>query len=114
MPKIRRTLYFQLAAFAAVIVVLVVLSRFFPLVDLIAEAQRRVVDLGAWTIVCYPLLFAACNVLLLPGGVLSVGGGFFFGLWWGFFIVMLGNAIGAAISFAISRGLGGPWLQRQR
>jgi uncharacterized membrane protein YdjX (TVP38/TMEM64 family) len=113
MPKIRRTLYFQLAAFAAVIVVLVVLSRFFPLVDLIAEAQRRVVDLGAWSIVCYPLLFAACNVLLLPGGVLSVGGGFFFGLWCGFFIVMLGNSIGAAISFAFSRWLGQRWLSRK-
>src|ERR1700736_2528969 len=114
MPKGRRELYFQLGAFAAAIALLLVLSRFFPLVDFIAQAQQRVIDLGAWSAVCYPLLFAACNVLLLPGGVLSVGGGFFFGLWWGFFIVLLGNSIGAAISFAISRRLGGRWLQRQR
>jgi hypothetical protein len=46
---------------------------------------------GAWGAVCYPLLFAACNILLLPGGILAVGGGFFFGLWWGFFIVLVGN-----------------------
>src|SRR5207249_6620672 len=31
-----------------------------------------------------------------------------------FFIVLLGNSIGAAISFAISRWLGGRWLERQR
>lgn len=113
MPKVRRALYFQLAAFAAAIALLLVLSRFFPLVDLIAEAQQRVVDLGAWSAVCYPLLFAACNVLLLPGGVLSVGGGFFFGLWWGFSIVLLGNSIGAAISFGLSRWLGQRWLSRK-
>ena len=51
--------------------------------------------------------------LLLPGGVLSVGGGFFFGLWWGFLIVLLGNVIGAAISFFISRLIGERWLHHR-
>jgi uncharacterized membrane protein YdjX (TVP38/TMEM64 family) len=51
--------------------------------------------------------------LLLPGGVLSVGGGFFFGLWWGFCIVLLGNSIGATISFGLSRWLGQRWLSRK-
>lgn len=69
--------------------------------------------LGVWSAVCYPLLYAACNVLLLPGGFLSVGGGFFFGLWWGFFIILAGNVGGAAISFFISRWIGRRWLQRK-
>src|SRR5881296_2704613 len=113
MPKVRRALYLQLVTFAAAIVLLLVLSRFFPLVDLIAEAQQRVVDLGAWSAVCYPLLFAACNVLLLPGGILSIGSGFFFGLWWGFLIALIGNVAGAAISFLIGRTIGRRWLQRR-
>ncbi len=113
MLKVRRTLYIQLAAFTAAIGLLLVLSRFFPIVDLIAATQKRVVDLGAWSVLCYPLLFAACNLLLLPGGIVSVGAGFFFGLWWGFFIVLLGNSIGAAISFAFSRWLGRRWLSRK-
>ena len=113
MLEARRAVYLQLATFAAAIVILLVLSRFFPLVDLIAKAQQRVVDLGTWSAVCYPLLFAACNILLLPGGILSVGGGFFFGLWWGFFIVLLGNTISAAISFAFSRWLGQRWLSQK-
>src|SRR6266550_1747563 len=113
MLEIRRSLYIQLAAFTAAIGLFLVLSRFFPIVDLIAAAQKRVVDLGPGSALCYPLLFAACNLLLLPGGIVSVGAGFFFGLWWGFFIVLLGNSIGAAVSFALSRWLGGRWLQRQ-
>jgi len=58
---------------------------------------------GAWAGICYPLLFAACNILLLPGGILAVGSGFFFGLWWGFLLVLAGNIISTAISFALSR-----------
>jgi uncharacterized membrane protein YdjX (TVP38/TMEM64 family) len=110
----QRAVYLQLATFIIVIASFLLLSHFFPIIDFVVALQRRVLGLGAWSAIFYPLLFAGCNVLLLPGGILCVGAGFFFGLWWGFFIVLLGNSIGAAISFAISRWLGGRWLQRQR
>jgi len=114
MVEARRAVYLQVATFIIVIASVLLLSHFFPIIDFVVALQRRVLSLGAWSAICYPLLFAGCNVLLLPGGILCVGGGFFFGLWWGFFIVLLGNSIAAAISFAISRGIGGRWLQRQR
>src|SRR6266536_5151964 len=88
MFKGRRALYLQLSAFVVAIGLLLLLSRFFPIVDLIAETQKRVLNLGPWSALLFPLLFAVCNILLLPGGILSVGGGFFFGLWWGFVIVL--------------------------
>src|SRR5437879_11221859 len=47
------------------------------------------------------------------GGVLAVGGGFFFGLWWGFLVVFAGNIIGAAISFALSRWVTGQWFRQK-
>ena len=114
MLEARRAVYLQVATLIIVIASFPVLAHFFPIVDFVVTLQRRVLGLGAWSAVCYPLLFAGCNVFLLPGGVLSIGGGFFFGLWWGFFFVLLGNSIGAAISFGVSRWLGGRWLQRQR
>jgi uncharacterized membrane protein YdjX (TVP38/TMEM64 family) len=111
MLESRRAIYFQLTGFAIVIIALALLSRFFPVIALVAELQRRVTGMGSSGAVVYPLLFAACNILLLPGGVLSVGAGFFFGLWWGFFIVLLGNSIGAAVSFALSHWLGERYLR---
>lgn len=114
MLEARRAVYLQVATFIVVITSFLLLSHFFPIIDFVVALQRRVLGLGAWSAICYPLLFAGCNVLLLPGGILCVGAGFFFGLWWGFFIVLLGNSIGAAISFAISRWLGGRWVQRRR
>ena len=113
MVKTRRAIYFQMGGLAAAIVLLLLLSRFFPIIDLVETVQQRVVSWGVGGAVCYPFLFAGCNVLLLPGGILCVGAGFFFGLWWGFFIVFTGNAIGAAISFALSRWLASRWF-RQR
>jgi uncharacterized membrane protein YdjX (TVP38/TMEM64 family) len=110
MSKAQRTVYLQLTGVLLVIALLLVASRFLPLVDVIARLQERVMHWGTWSALCYPLLFASCNLLLLPGGILSVGGGFFFGLWWGFILVMAGNCIAAAISFALSRSLRRRWL----
>ena len=78
MSQIRRAIYWQFAALLTVTVLIAVISRYFPIVDFIEALQTRVMGWGAWGAVCYPLLFAVCNIFLLPGGVLAVGGGFFF------------------------------------
>src|SRR3979411_452331 len=95
MLEARRAVYLQVATFVIVITSVLLLSHFFPLIDFVVALQRRVLGLGAWSAICYPLLFAGCNILLLPGGILCVGAGFFFGLWWGFLIVLLGDKLGA-------------------
>ena len=113
MLEIRRAIILQLGGLLIVGLLLFFLSRLFPLVDLLAEVQQHVMRWGAWSAISYPFLYACCNVLLLPGGVLSVGAGFFFGLWWGFLIALLGNVGGAAISFLISRSMGREWMRRK-
>ena len=42
-----------------------------------------------------------------------MGGGFFFGLWWGFLIVFAGNVVATAISFALSRFVARRWFRRK-
>jgi len=113
MIHVRRALFVQVAGLLIVSAFLFSISRVFPIADVLARVQEQVMRWGAWSAVCYPLLYACCNVLLLPGGFLSVGGGFFFGLWWGFLIVLVGNVGGAAISFFISRWIGERWLRRK-
>ena len=113
MVQVRRALIIQVTGLLIVSLGLFVLSRFFPLADMLAAVQERVMGWGAWSAICYPLLYACCNVLLLPGGFLSLGGGFFFGLWWGFLIILVGNVGGAAISFFLSRWIGRRWLHRK-
>src|SRR6059058_907008 len=113
MPKLSRVICWQVGALVIAIAVAIVLSRFVPIVSFIEASQQRVMSWGAWGAICYPLLFAACNILLLPGGFLAVGGGFFFGLWWGFLLVLAGNIISTAISFALSRFVAKRWFRRR-
>jgi uncharacterized membrane protein YdjX (TVP38/TMEM64 family) len=113
MPKVNRAMWWQVGALIIAIALAIVLSRFLPIVSFIEASQQRVVNWGAWGAVCYPLLFAACNILLLPGGILAVGGGFFFGLWWGFLIVLVGNLVATAVSFVLSRWIARRWFQQK-
>jgi|ERR1041385_722793 len=111
MWKVKRAIFIQVGGLILIGALFLIASRFFPIADWIALVQQKVMHLGAWSAIWYPLLYACCNVLLLPGGLLSIGGGFFFGLWWGFFIILVGNVMGAAIAFYLSRWIGRSWLR---
>jgi len=113
MSKIRRAIWYQVGALVLAIALAIALSRFVPVVNFIEGLQQRVMNWGAWGAICYPLLFALCNILLLPGGIIAAGGGFFFGLWWGFLIVFAGNVVATAISFALSRSIARRWFQQK-
>jgi len=98
---------FAQIAFAMLIVgALVWLAQSAPFLGAVEETENVVRRWGALSIVVYPLLVMAATVLFLPGGLLSLGGGFFFGLWWGTLLVLIGNLLGAAISFWIGQRLG--------
>jgi uncharacterized membrane protein YdjX (TVP38/TMEM64 family) len=113
MTRTQRALFWQIAGFLVALTLLFVGLRFSPVVDLVSNLQQRVVHWGVWSAVAYPILFAVCNLLLLPGGILCIGSGFFFGLWWGFFLVLIGNTIAAAIAFRLTRSFGHEWLNRK-
>jgi uncharacterized membrane protein YdjX (TVP38/TMEM64 family) len=113
MSQVSRATCYQIGALVVAIALAIVLSLFIPVVDFIEALQLRVMGWGAWAAICYPLLFALCNIFLLPGGILAVGSGFFFGLWWGFLIVFAGNVVATAISFALSRSIARRWFRRK-
>jgi uncharacterized membrane protein YdjX (TVP38/TMEM64 family) len=109
----RRVFYIQIGGILLALICAVWVRHALPVADFLAAIQQRVMQWGVWSAICYPLLYACCNVLLLPGGILSIGGGFFFGLWWGFLIILVGNVTGAALSFFLSRLAGRSWLGKK-
>ena len=104
-----------LQAVVALLVVgaLIYVARSAPLLGAVEETENVVRRWGTMSIVIYPLLVMAATVLLLPGGILSLGGGFFFGLWWGTLLVLVGNLLGAAVAFFVGDKLGRKFV-RQR
>jgi uncharacterized membrane protein YdjX (TVP38/TMEM64 family) len=87
-------------------VALFIASTKYPIVQWIGDSREYIERLGVWSGLVYPFAYALCNLLLLPGGILSIGGGFFFGLWWGFLLILAGNLLGAILAFAIARKIG--------
>ncbi len=113
MSQVKRALYVQLFGLVLVLLVLVSLARTFPVMDYVLTAHQAIGAMDFWGAVLYPLLYATCNVLLLPGGILAIGSGLFFGLWWGFLLNLTGNLVGAAVAFGISRRLGRQWVEQR-
>ncbi len=113
MSKFLRAIATQLLGFGLLGLALAALVRALPVVSWVLRLQHEIGTMKIWGAVLYPLLYASCNVLLLPGGVLAVGSGLFFGLWWGTFLALLGNVGAAAVAFQISRRFGRGWLERK-
>ena len=113
MSRLQRALYLQIAGLAVFATLLVWIGHRYPVLDAIVRLENAVGALEFWGAALYPLPYGACNVLLLPGGILAIGSGLFFGIWWGFALNLIGNVGGAAVSFLLSRKLGRGWVERK-
>jgi len=79
--------------------------RYFPLLSWIRHLEAKAAGWGIAGQMTFPLIYALCNILLLPGGVLGISAGFLYGLIPGFCLVLSGNVLGAAVSFIVGRRL---------
>lgn len=109
--KFSRALVAQLLGIVTIGACLVWASHLFPVVEFITRAQHKIGEMEWMGAILYPLLLATCNLLLLPGGVIAIGSGLFFGLWWGFLLVWIGTMIGAAAAFWMARWFGRNWVE---
>jgi uncharacterized membrane protein YdjX (TVP38/TMEM64 family) len=112
MSRVRRALFLQAAGAVAAVVFVVWLCRHYPVLGWITQAQEHITAMGHWGGVLYPLLYAGCNVLLLPAGTLAIGSGLFFGLWWGFLLNIAASVMAASVAFSISRWAARDWVRR--
>jgi uncharacterized membrane protein YdjX (TVP38/TMEM64 family) len=111
-PAARATVL-QAAVALLVVGALVYVARSAPFLGAVEETESVVRRWGMMSVVIYPLLVMAATVLFLPGGILSLGGGFFFGLWWGTGLVLAGNLLGAAVAFFVGHKLGRKFVRRR-
>ncbi|MEO7319080.1 MAG: VTT domain-containing protein [Chthoniobacteraceae bacterium] len=113
MSRIQRAFRIQLVGLVIATLIVAWLVRTFPVADYITRAQNTIGSMEIWGGVLYPVLFATCNLLLLPGGIVAIGSGLFFGLWWGFLLNIVGSLAAAAAAFGISRAVGRQWIERR-
>ena len=112
LSKTGKAVAFQFVSLGLTILAVLLLSRFYPVGHLLDWLHAHVAEYQPWSTVCYPLLHATCNLLLLPAGVLVIGSGFLFGWWKGFLLALTGHLLGATGAFWISRTFGRRFIER--
>lgn len=101
----------KLIVFACVILVVAGASLFLPVKDYVQSALEWVRELGFWGTFFVAAFYVLACVLLLPGGVLTMGAGFLFGVVTGTVTVSIGSTLGACAAFMVGRWLVRDWVQ---
>jgi len=67
---------------------------------------------GAWGPPLLALVYVVTCLLFIPGSILNMAGGFFFGVARGTLSTLLGGILGATAAFLVGRTLARGWVQR--
>jgi uncharacterized membrane protein YdjX (TVP38/TMEM64 family) len=113
MTKSRRALLLHTLSIPLLALFVGIGARWLPLGDYALYVQGEVAAFGVVALMLYPVLFALCNVLLLPGGILAIGAGLCFGLWTGWACNVLGATLGAACALFLARRWGRVWVEKR-
>ncbi|MGD0383107.1 MAG: TVP38/TMEM64 family protein [Thermoguttaceae bacterium] len=100
--------------FAAVLLAAIVAGLIFlPVQQPLERFLEWIEGLGSWGLVLFVLFYVVVCLLFLPGSMLTLAGGFMFGLTKGIAAASLGSTLGATAAFAIGRLIGRGWLEQR-
>jgi uncharacterized membrane protein YdjX (TVP38/TMEM64 family) len=104
-------------ALAVTIAVTIVLLKQWNIPMVLQEALQNaltwVESLGPIAPIGFIVLYNVATVLLIPGSVLTLGGGVLFGLWWGSLYVFVAATLGATLAFWIGRNVAREWVMEK-
>jgi uncharacterized membrane protein YdjX (TVP38/TMEM64 family) len=96
------------------IATIVILTKQLGIADwLAATLQNALIQVntwGVWAPIGFILIYNIATVLLVPGLVLTLGGGALFGLGWGSVYVFIAATLGATFAFLIGRYFARDWV----
>jgi uncharacterized membrane protein YdjX (TVP38/TMEM64 family) len=70
-------------------------------------------NLGAIGIFAFILIYNLATIFLIPGALLTLGGGMLYGVFWGSVYVMIASTLGAVIAFWVGRYFARGWVYQQ-
>jgi uncharacterized membrane protein YdjX (TVP38/TMEM64 family) len=95
------------------IAIAIVAAKYFQLQQLIYTALAWIKTLGYLAPVAFIGSYNLATILLIPGSLLTLGGGFIFGVVWGSVYVLIAATLGATFAFLIGRYLSRNWVRQQ-
>ncbi len=107
--KIRKRIVLFLLLLAIFITASIVFDLSSVLVNLIARVQGA----GIIAYIVFFLLYVLSTVFLIPGSLLTLASGFFFGFGLGSFLTVISATFGLAVAFMVSRYAMHDWATKQ-
>ncbi len=100
----------SLILFIVVFAIVIVLNREYCTQEYL---NSLLAYLGPWSPLVFILLYSLAPVLFIPGTVMTLIGGFIFGIYWGFLYSMIGGVIGASLAFLVGRYIADDWAEEK-
>jgi uncharacterized membrane protein YdjX (TVP38/TMEM64 family) len=88
-------------------------AKYFQLQQLLYAALAWIKTLGYLAPIAFICIYNLATVLLIPGSLLTLGGGVIFGAVWGSIYVLIAATLGATFAFLIGRYLSRDWVRQQ-
>ncbi len=114
-PKAVAQVYFRLAAFLALLMMLSLVTVAFYLGLIhgftLSDIEHTIKDLGPWGVVASIGLMILHSFIPFPAEFVAICNGMAFGPLWGTVITWVGAMLGASLAFALSRAMGRPFVQ---
>ena len=104
------TRWWKLIALVVVVAGLVLAAKYFGIQEALQKVLQKIQDLGPWAPLAYIVFYAVSCVLAIPGSVLTLAGGFLFGIGRGIIFVSIGATLGATLAFLVGRHLLRRWI----
>ncbi|CDN14531.1 DedA family protein, putative [Richelia intracellularis] len=104
--RLNRTAKLFLAGFC--VAILIVVGKQFYLYQILQTSMILVENLGIIGPIAFIVIYNLATLLFIPGSLLTLKGGCFFGWFWGSVYVLIAATIGAVIAFLI-----GPYCSRE-
>ncbi|HLO85586.1 MAG TPA: TVP38/TMEM64 family protein [Nostocaceae cyanobacterium] len=104
--KNKSKLIFLCTLFAALIIAV----KFFPFQENIRHTVLWIKSFGFLAPIIFIIIYNLATLLFIPGSILTIKGGFLFGVFWGSTYVFIAALIGAIGAFLIGRYLSRDWV----
>lgn len=105
--------WLKLLALAMGVAGLVVLFTFFPVTAWLVTVVEWIRGQGRTGWLFFAVAYVVATVLLLPGSVLTIGGGFAYGPLWGLMLVSPVSVLAATTAFLLARTVARDWVVRR-
>lgn len=97
----------------ALVAIITILARYTNTQELLRRGLMWIGQLGFWGPVAFIIIYNLATILFIPGSILTLGGGFIFGIIWGSLYVFIAATLGATFAFLIGRYLSRDWVAKK-